>query len=89
MHISSSYAKILGQKLFRTWELPRSGSKAKNGEKKKERERERKRERLNNEKNNGQLRVPNATSCGARKAAWAKILQGLGVGPGSAADRWL
>ena len=33
MHISSSYAKILGEKLFRTWEFPRSGSKAKNGEK--------------------------------------------------------
>ena len=36
MHISSSYAKILGVKLFRTWEIPRSGSKAKDGEKKKE-----------------------------------------------------
>ena len=33
MHLSSSYAKILGEKLFRTWEFPRSGSKAKNGEK--------------------------------------------------------
>ena len=31
-HISSSYAKILGERLFRTWEIPRSGSKAKNGE---------------------------------------------------------
>ena len=31
MHISSSYAKILGEKLFHTWEIPRSGSKAKNG----------------------------------------------------------
>ena len=51
MHISSSYAKILGEKLFRTWEIPRSGSKAKNGEK------ERERERLNNDKNNGQLRI--------------------------------
>ena len=35
MHISSSYAKILGEKLFRTWEILRSGSKAKNGEKEK------------------------------------------------------
>ena len=51
MHISSSYAKILGVKLFRTWEIPRSGSKAKNGE---ERKRERKRERLNDGNNNGQ-----------------------------------
>ena len=37
MHISSSYAKILGEKLFHTWEIPRSGSKAKDGERKKER----------------------------------------------------
>ena len=40
MHISSSYAKIFGEKLFHTWEIPRSGSKAKDGEKKrKKRER--------------------------------------------------
>ena len=39
-HISSSYAKILGEKLFRTWEILRSGSKAKNGEKKKKREKD-------------------------------------------------
>ena len=31
-HISSSYAKILGEKLFHTWEIPRSGSKAEDGE---------------------------------------------------------
>ena len=31
LHISSSHAKILGEKLFRTWEFPRSGSKAKDG----------------------------------------------------------
>ena len=37
MHISSSYAKILGEKLFRTGEIPRSGSKAKDGERKRER----------------------------------------------------
>ena len=42
MHISSSYAKILGEKLFHTWEIPRSGSKAEDGERKKEREKERK-----------------------------------------------
>ena len=35
MHISSSYAKILGEKLFHTWEIPRSGSKAEDGEKEK------------------------------------------------------
>ena len=32
LHISSSYAKILGEKLFRTWEFLRRGSKAKDGE---------------------------------------------------------
>ena len=61
MHISSSYAKILGEKLFRTWEIPRSGSKAKNGEKE---EREREKERLNDGDNNGQA------THGARKHAW-------------------
>ena len=35
LHISSSYAKILGETNVRTWEIPRSGSKAKDGEKKK------------------------------------------------------
>ena len=67
-HISSSYTKILGQKLFRTWEFPRSGSKAKNGE--------RKRERLNDGDNNGQA------THGARKAqaAWAKKRRGLNNG---------
>ena len=33
LHISSSYAKILGEKLFRTREIPGSGSKAEDGEK--------------------------------------------------------
>ena len=46
MHISSSYAKILRQKLFHT-QFPGSGSKAKDGEK-------RKKQRLNNGNNNGQ-----------------------------------
>ena len=45
MHISSSYAKILGEKLFCTWEFPQSGSKAENGEK---------RERAKVGHNNGQ-----------------------------------
>ena len=36
--ISSSYAKILGEKLFRTWEIPQSGSKAEEGEKEKKKE---------------------------------------------------
>ena len=38
LHISPSNAKILGETNFHTWEFPRSGSKAKDGEKKKERE---------------------------------------------------
>ena len=58
LQISSSYAKILGEKLFRTWEIPRSGSKAKNGEKEEEEE------RLNDGDNNGQA------THGARKHAW-------------------
>ena len=35
MHISSSHAKILGETNFHTREIPRSGSKAKDGERKK------------------------------------------------------
>ena len=38
LHISSSYAKILGETNFRTREIPRSGSKAKDGEKKRKRD---------------------------------------------------
>ena len=53
LYISSSYAKILGETNFRTREIPRSGSKAKDGEKK------RKKRRANDGNNNGQLR--NAT----------------------------
>ena len=60
MHISSSYAKILGEKLFRTWEIPRSGSKAEDGGKKRgEKERGAK-----VGENNGQA------THGARKHAW-------------------
>ena len=56
----------MGEKLFRTWEIPRSGSKAKNGEK--EREKERERERLNDGNNNGQAthgarKPPGPISC--------------------------
>ena len=64
LHISSSYAKILWETNFQPREFPRSGSKAKDGERKKE-------ERLNDGNNNGQLRIANATSDGACKAAWA------------------
>ena len=58
----SSYAKILEETNFHTWEIPRSGSKAEDGGKK--RKRERKKERLNNGENNGQA------THGARKHAW-------------------
>ena len=37
LHISSSYAKILGETNFRTREIPRSGCKAEGVEEKKER----------------------------------------------------
>ena len=73
MHISSSYAKILGEKLFRTWEIPRSGSKAKNGGKK-----EREKERLNNGDNNGQATHGARKHAWRTQAAWANILQGHG-----------
>ena len=66
LHISSSHAKILGETNYHTRGFPRSGSKAKDGEKK--------RERLNDGNNNGQLRIANATSGGARKAAWANYV---------------
>ena len=51
LDIPSSYAKLLGETNFHAREIPRSGSKAKDGEKKKKREKE---ERLNDGDNNGQ-----------------------------------
>ena len=54
--------KILGEKLFRTWEIPRSGSKAKNGgEKKKEKKR------------HGQATHGARNHAWRTQAAWAKI----------------
>ena len=61
LHTSSSYAKILGETNFQSREFLRSGSKAKNGEKKKK---EKRRERLKHGNNNGQA------THGARKHAW-------------------
>ena len=74
MHISSSYAKILGETNFRTREIPRSGSKAEDGEKKKERKRERKKERkyviiM------AKLRMAHASTHGARKAHASRLGQ--------------
>ena len=71
MHISSSYAKILGEKLFHAWEILRSGSKAEDGEEKK-REKERKKERklviiM------AKLRMAHADTYGARKPPGPKI----------------
>ena len=58
----------MGEKLFRTWEFPRSGSKAKNGGGKKE-----KKERLNDGDNNGQATHGHASTHGARKPPGPKI----------------
>ena len=58
-----------------TWEIPRSGSKAKDGEK--ERERERKKERLNNGDNNGQATHGARKHAWGTQAAWAKIKKPL------------
>ena len=63
LHISSSYAKILGETNFHTREIPRSGSKAEDGEREKERERE----RAKVGDNNGQA------THGARKHAWPHL----------------
>ena len=62
MHVSSSYANILGETNVQPREFPRNGSKAKDG----------KERRLNNANNNGWLCIANATLGGARKTAWAK-----------------
>ena len=71
MHLSSSYAKMLGPKLFRTREFPRSGSKAKDGERKREK-REKEEERLNDGDNNGQATHVACKHVWRTQAAWAK-----------------
>ena len=63
LYISSSYAKILGEELFCTWEIPRSGSKAEDGE---EREKEERKYVITMAK----LRMAHASTHGARKHAW-------------------
>ena len=60
--------KYWEKQIFSLGRFPEVGQKQKT-----ERETKRKKERLNNGKNNGQLRIANATSGGARKADWAKI----------------
>ena len=60
--------KYWGKQIFSLGSFPKVGQKQKMEKK------ERKRERLNDGNNNGQLRIENATSGGARKAAWANYL---------------
>ena len=69
MHTSSSYAKILGEIFFHTREFLRSGSKAKDGEK-----REKKKERLNDGDNNGQVMHGAHKYAWRTQAAWANRL---------------
>ena len=59
LHISSSYAKILGEKLFRTREIPQSESKVENGGKKRK-----KKDRPKVGDNNGQARMAHASRLG-------------------------
>ena len=60
--------KYWEKQIFSLERFPEVGQKQKT-----ERETKRKKERLNDGKNNGQLRNANATSGGARKAAWSKM----------------
>ena len=64
MHISSSYAKILGKTNFRTREIPRSGSKAKDGKEKEERKRKKDQKLVITMT---KLRMAHASTHGARK----------------------
>ena len=57
--------KYWGKQIFTRGRFPKVGQKQKIGERKKE--------RLNDGNNNGQLRIANATTGGAREAACAKI----------------
>ena len=74
MHISSSYAKILVEKLFHTWEIPQSWSKAEDGGKKKRREKER---GAKVGDNNGQATHGACKHAWRTQAAWANIASAL------------
>ena len=74
MHISSSYAKILGETNFHTREIPQSGSKGKDGEK---REREREKERLNDGNKIGQATHGARKQARRTQAAWAKMTSSI------------
>ena len=62
--------KYWGKQIFSLGSFPKVGQKQKT-------EKEREKERLNDGNNNGQLRIANATSGGARKAAWANFISRL------------
>ena len=67
LHISSSYAKILGETNFHAWEIPGSGSKAEDGEKERKKER-----RAKVGDNNGQATHGACKQAWRTQAAWAK-----------------
>ena len=60
--------KYYGKQIFTHGSFPEVGQKEKM-----EKNESKRRERLNDGNNNGQLRIANPTSGGARKAAWANI----------------
>ena len=64
LHISSSYAQILGETNFHTREIPRSWSEAERREKKR---------KLNNSNNNGQAMHGARKHAWPTQAAWANI----------------
>ena len=66
LHISFCYAKILGETNFGTWEIPRSGSKAEDGEEK----RRKKRAKVGD--NSGQATHGARRHAWRTQAAWAK-----------------
>ena len=68
MHISSRYAIISGETNFRTREITRSGSKAKDGEREKRKKKERRRKKdLTMVITMAKLRMAQASTHGARK----------------------
>ena len=69
MHISSGYAKILGETNFQPWQIPRSGS----GSKRQREKKRKKEERLNDGDNNGQATHGARKHAWRTQAAWAKI----------------
>ena len=71
MHISSRYAKILGETNFRAREIPRSGSKAEDGGKKKRGKRRERGAKVGD--NNGQATHGARRHVWRTQAAWANI----------------